>query len=240
MPVCPGCGSSYEDQFAFCPYCGRAKPQDPKPIKIEVTHSQAGSSRACPQCHRDDQVVLVSAYIQQNTSSFSGSAPVEVKYQDRDGTTHWHSETVSVHGTQSTKLVGLFRPPREPFEYSSIKQKLLGLVMFGSVAMLIFFALGFVESINVGLNTIWADDPTSFLIFLPAPIFVVSFLLSLSWMKKASLQNKVAFEPIINKWRKGRRNWEDLYYCYRDGIVYIPGRKTHARPEDMWEYCCSD
>lgn len=27
MPVCQGCGGSYDDKFKFCPYCGRAKPE---------------------------------------------------------------------------------------------------------------------------------------------------------------------------------------------------------------------
>jgi hypothetical protein len=26
MPVCKGCSASYDDQFGFCPHCGRAKP----------------------------------------------------------------------------------------------------------------------------------------------------------------------------------------------------------------------
>ncbi len=26
MPLCQGCGASYDDNFKFCPHCGRAKP----------------------------------------------------------------------------------------------------------------------------------------------------------------------------------------------------------------------
>jgi len=33
MPICQGCGSSFDDQFKFCPQCGRAKPE---PLKIQV------------------------------------------------------------------------------------------------------------------------------------------------------------------------------------------------------------
>lgn len=36
MPVCKGCGGSYEESFRFCPYCGRAAPL-PSVIKIDVT-----------------------------------------------------------------------------------------------------------------------------------------------------------------------------------------------------------
>ena len=36
MPVCKGCGGSYDNQFKFCPHCGRAKPE-PATININVT-----------------------------------------------------------------------------------------------------------------------------------------------------------------------------------------------------------
>jgi hypothetical protein len=36
MPVCQGCGGSYDDKFNFCPYCERAKPE---PLKVEVNIS---------------------------------------------------------------------------------------------------------------------------------------------------------------------------------------------------------
>ena len=36
MPVCEGCGGSYDNQFGFCPYCGRAKPE-PDTLNVNVT-----------------------------------------------------------------------------------------------------------------------------------------------------------------------------------------------------------
>lgn len=33
--VCPGCGASYESEFRFCPFCGRAKPE-PDTLRIRV------------------------------------------------------------------------------------------------------------------------------------------------------------------------------------------------------------
>jgi hypothetical protein len=35
MPLCQGCGASYDDNFKFCPHCGRAKPQ-PESINLNV------------------------------------------------------------------------------------------------------------------------------------------------------------------------------------------------------------
>jgi hypothetical protein len=36
MPICDGCGGSYDDQFKFCPHCGRAK-SEPPTVNINVT-----------------------------------------------------------------------------------------------------------------------------------------------------------------------------------------------------------
>ncbi len=35
MPLCQGCGASYDDAFKFCPHCGRAKPE-PELINLNV------------------------------------------------------------------------------------------------------------------------------------------------------------------------------------------------------------
>jgi len=35
MPECKGCGGSYEDSYNFCPYCGKAKPNQNN-IKVDV------------------------------------------------------------------------------------------------------------------------------------------------------------------------------------------------------------
>ena len=35
MPLCQGCGASYDDTFKFCPHCGRARPE-PQAINLNV------------------------------------------------------------------------------------------------------------------------------------------------------------------------------------------------------------
>lgn len=73
MPTCLGCGASYDDRFAFCPYCGRAKPQPhtvrvqvAEPIRVLVEEQQP--KNACPLCGRVDQVRRVSAIHTAETS----------------------------------------------------------------------------------------------------------------------------------------------------------------------------
>lgn len=35
MPLCRGCGASYDDTYKFCPHCGRAKPE-PQAVNLNV------------------------------------------------------------------------------------------------------------------------------------------------------------------------------------------------------------
>lgn len=46
MPVCKGCGGSFDDSFRFCPYCGQAKPE-PDVIKVEVSVSSDDKWETC-------------------------------------------------------------------------------------------------------------------------------------------------------------------------------------------------
>lgn len=45
MPLCKGCGSSYDDEFKFCPHCGRAKPE-PEEIRVRVQVEPTGYEEA--------------------------------------------------------------------------------------------------------------------------------------------------------------------------------------------------
>jgi uncharacterized protein YjbI with pentapeptide repeats len=53
MPLCDGCGASYENSFKFCPHCGRAKTE---PQKIIVEHVIQESDRLS----RKDVIAILS------------------------------------------------------------------------------------------------------------------------------------------------------------------------------------
>jgi hypothetical protein len=46
MPVCKGCGGSYDNTFQFCPFCGRAKPE-PESLKVQVSVSLQDKWETC-------------------------------------------------------------------------------------------------------------------------------------------------------------------------------------------------
>jgi hypothetical protein len=46
MPICQGCGGSFSDEFNFCNYCGRAKPET-NSLKIQVKVSSEDRWETC-------------------------------------------------------------------------------------------------------------------------------------------------------------------------------------------------
>jgi hypothetical protein len=57
MPICKGCGGSFDDNFKFCPYCGRAKPE-PESLKIQVSVSTEIRWETCKICYREWETSL--------------------------------------------------------------------------------------------------------------------------------------------------------------------------------------
>jgi len=53
MPICNGCGASYDDSFQFCPHCGRSRPE---PQKIIVEHVVQNDDRLT----RKDVILILS------------------------------------------------------------------------------------------------------------------------------------------------------------------------------------
>jgi hypothetical protein len=55
MPVCEGCGGSYENQFKFCPHCGRAKPES-NTLNINVTSDDVWETCEINLVHGESQL----------------------------------------------------------------------------------------------------------------------------------------------------------------------------------------
>ncbi len=70
MPVCEGCGASFQDDFEFCPHCGRAKPETPK-IEVDVKVSPRNSPYDCPLCGDAMNAQKVTAIVSSGTSKGS-------------------------------------------------------------------------------------------------------------------------------------------------------------------------
>ena len=130
MPICDGCGSSYDDHYKFCPHCGSAKPE-PQTIRVQVEEKRP--KNACPVCERIDQVRKVSAIYSADTARSEGSSHTvstgslsgSGEYRNRDGDylgqttssgTSISFSTSTTSGYSQSDLSKLVAPPRKPVE----------------------------------------------------------------------------------------------------------------------------
>ena len=73
MPICKGCGGSFDDNFKFCPYCGRAKPE-PDSLKIQLSVSPKIRWETCKICYRDWETYSLFQVINGRWGEFWASA----------------------------------------------------------------------------------------------------------------------------------------------------------------------
>jgi hypothetical protein len=101
MPVCKGCGGSFDDSFRFCPYCGLAKPES-EVIKVEVRVSSDDKWDTCQICryiyHKEEHLFgddVEEGYfwadgIGLNGTFFAGESPIfNVVYQQDKKNYKW-------------------------------------------------------------------------------------------------------------------------------------------------------
>ena len=117
MPVCQGCGGSYDNSFNFCPQCGRSKPE-PEILKIQVNFSSEEKWEICKiRRHflggsEDDYVVgyFSAQGVGLNGTFFAGETPIFThSINGYNGENVAHSFLVNKlveHGWEATTLVG--------------------------------------------------------------------------------------------------------------------------------------
>lgn len=62
MPLCQGCGASYDDQYSFCPYCGIEKPKPPKDNSQDKEQNKL-TPYDCPICGNNRRTRKVSSVV---------------------------------------------------------------------------------------------------------------------------------------------------------------------------------
>ena len=149
MPLCEGCGSSYEDQFHFCPYCGRSKPK-PNELVISI---QDGSSLACPFCHLSNEVKKVPAIMEQETHRSESVTPVTHSYTGSDGKTHSDFDLQRTTTVEMSDLAKRLQPPKKP----SLPWKPLD-------SPVIYFIVGTIVAVFIGLAMLVTFDPLGLVI----------------------------------------------------------------------------
>ena len=231
MPVCEGCGYSYDDSFKFCPQCGRVKPE-PKDIKVML--SDDSSDRACPSCRRIDKVEKVTEIRRHQIQHLNGTIPVSHSYADKDGKIHSYSSHENFSGTQTSQLADTLCPPTSPKipkTHSAGTWWLLGLLIYPGLLWPLFIFSPIVADINILPAMIFGG--------IGIPVWIILFS---KWKGQYNREEQhyptllANVNKAIQNYQIALKNWNQLYYCYRDGCVFIPGKDTSAPIEKMMEY----
>ena len=242
MLVCEGCGYSFDNSFKFCPQCWREKSD---PAKVEAVILDDISDLACPLCRRVDKVEKVTEIRRHQTQSLSGTMPVPRLYTDSKGNVGSYTGRGSFNGTQVTNLAQSLEPPKRPPLPN--KHGCSTWIWLGLLIWLGFFGgldLFFFPLMNVVTDS---GDPMMLIASCGGLVWLgFSILLLFLWKKKYNKEN-VQYQKNLNEvnrniteWEKAIQKWELIYYCYRDGCVFIPGNNISVPVEKIIEFAYSN
>lgn len=225
MPLCNGCGASYDNREDFCPYCRRHNPTIPN------NKEEPLSFLACPYCKETDKVEKVAAIIAAQTRTIQGVNQDSAVFVAKNGRVIRNSSNFS--GTESTSLAKslIWNPPpvQQPKEPKTTLSKAPGITMM--VAAFVLFFLSFTNNDSAGCCA-----STSILFFL---FGVVKFLEARNYNYEKATQKYSAQLKRIEEIKQAKSNYNQLYYCYRDARVFIPESDRSAPIEKLNDYLFS-
>lgn len=221
MPVCSGCGASFEDTFQFCPHCGRSRP---KPQEIHLVTREEIPPNACPICRKNDRVEKISAIYSRDTHQISGSTTSTNTYVDKDGYTRHETRDNPFSGTQQSNLASFLTPPKQPEKNGACFRYLL-------IVPCILFLFGGI------LGVFMADTVPQIIVYIA--IFLISAY-GLYWIfSTAKKKNRIAqqnLEMETARWNKAMGRWQQTYYCHRDDVVFLPGEQGSVPAQNMLDF----
>lgn len=230
MPICAGCGGSYDNKLELCPHCGRAKPY-PLKTKLEVEVTPRQTPDDCPICGDAFNVQKVTAIVDAGTSesnSYSYSSGKSSIYSTASGRkvgTGHISGSAHSSGFSQSKLAEKLAPAVAP-EYPSEKPE--DFLPLG-LCTLLFVSLIFVALKNESL------------LLAGAAFFVgIWVMLIFGKEKKTAVRYKSSmkvYKKELSDFEETLIQWRKLFYCHKHDVVFVPGSKDYAPSEQTWQAC---
>jgi len=210
--TCPTCGASLEASSNMgtikCSYCGN-----------EFSVRQAARSMyletfaRCPLCGRNDKVEKVSAIASRDTQVLRGTQIVITPRGQR---------AIPTQMVATSILSQQLQPPQRP-NLQKVPSKFL--------LFYLIFVGGFVTIVVAALMSSFSYVCSGILILL----FCMGGFLVSRLDKRERTKRKVSNAEKLAKWEHAMRQWQKLYYCSRDDVVFIPGEKQAVPPGRMSE-----
>jgi hypothetical protein len=240
MPVCEGCGNSYQKKFSFCPFCGRAKPE-PVEAEVKISLKSERTIYDCPLCKNPASVQKVSAIVDSGTShsdsrSYSyGSSNIYSKPVNKQ-VGYSHSTAVTSHSSTSrTVLARKLTPPSQPKE----PQKESG---FGAAIALATLFTSIFFCAQIGNQRSYGAGGFGFLgaliLFWLVSCAVSAVLVSTNKSGEVEHEKKLQqYKKEVAQDKATYKKWLDLYYCHKHDVVFVAGSKSYAPSDQAWEAC---
>lgn len=241
MPICGSCGKNYENTFKFCPNCGRAAPERGRVSNL-IQENQ--SILACPKCHKDDNVAKVSAILQRDTHQSQIRVPVTTIHSGDNGeissSTYWEN----VSSTQTSNLAKTLLPPPPPIksEWGETSSS-ISLAVFG-ISLIVLACAPCIAALPMfgvlSQTTTKEERGMAILAIIGATLLSIFLLLvfgavSYYFVSKSSKYHK-DYPSHRMLWEESMNRYNQLYYCFRDDNIFIPGEDTYVSPSNIMEY----
>jgi len=189
----------------------------------------------CPKCGQVDQIQKLTAIVSAGTHRTVGTIATygrtNVYNRDFEYTGNaYSSSSTQVNTVARTELTQKLSPPQRPNQ--PIKPSddvgtieiVIGLIISTLILCVIAFSID---------SWLWMGVSC---IAVPAVIGVLIGWLTLPKSQEREERYQLMMKEyleILPQWEKMHKQWEQMYYCYRDDVVFIPGRETYAKPDDI-------
>jgi len=173
---------------------------------------------ACPNCNQNDQVQKIETLMEKLPSG-----------------------AVNLH--QSNPLAHRLRPPYRPDPPPTAQAMQLPSLVEWFITSLIALVIALIVTFTIGSG--WEGAAR---IGLCLGAYLVStILVSLTVMRVIQAIVVTQREPEARKmrqqyeevtyprWEQALKNWNELEYCHRCGVVFMPGKSEYVEPERMAE-----
>lgn len=162
---------------------------------------------SCPRCLRADCVQKVSALTQ------AGTCPTLLSQQ-------------------------LARPPvprlQSPWGWKSVLVLFSGFAL--GIASLRYSAFFFIGLLDASVNNLYIPPRqwTSTLEAMTLTIVTLGVAVAILVLKaRLAKARHNLYDSELSRWRRGNTQWQDLYYCSRDGVIFLHGTAEVYPPSDM-------
>lgn len=241
---CIYCGTGNPDDAVFCRSCGKQQPQNAErdatasdnapgapssaalsslpsppestspaaPTQMNMSATESSGS-SCPICNKVDMSQSASSVVRGgiSTTAYGGSSS-GLGYIQGQGlvVTHGSHSGSAVNQTELSRRFTLPDPPKYSNPY-------LWMVALLFIPVCALFALGPVGVIIAAL--IW--------IGIGIGIYM--------WASNEAPKRKAAFDAAMSQYNTAKGKWDQLFYCHRDDIIYLPDG-TFDHPNNMWSF----